>query len=580
VRDEYRYIISGEAPTTVEAPYEDVTLGVRNAIREVEELTGRRILSEEGIMTPCKDEKDGVDLYLTTSSAGGGLQMVVAGAVRMMTAESAERAALGAGAICMDVISTDDGRQPYERIQMMRALRPDMIMISGGTDGGSKTHVIEIVETVKAADPKARLGAKFKLPVVYAGNKSVVDEVKNLLDKEYALMIVDNVRPQIDVENSEPARNAIHHLFMEHVMSHAPGYDKLAKWTNIPIMPTPMGEGTMITTIAETRGENVLGVGLGGATTNVYSVFNKRFVRTVSANFGMSYSVCNVLKEAGVQNITRWVPIDVDQTDVIDRLRNKMIRPTTIPETLDDLMIEHAVAREAIRLGFRHHKLLARELRGVKEWRGVDTLFSSTYADQTYIDMLRIDTIAGTGGLLSHAPRRAQSALILIDSFQPEGVTKLAQDSVFMMPHLGILSTVQKNAAVEIFEKDCLVKLGTCIAPRGTVKEGENMMNIKAEMPDGSTISKDIQFGNIEVIPLREGESIAAEIRPARGCNVGAGSGSVLKKKIEGGAVGIIVDGRGRPLPIPEDATERKHRIQQWITSMNAYPSEFLQGGK
>ena len=129
--DEWRFLVAGEAPTTVEAPYEDVTLGVRNAVREVEELTGHRILSEDGsgIVVPY-DGRAGVDLYCTTSSAGGGLQMMVAGVIRTMTAESAERAALGAGAIVMDVIAKDDKREVYEKIQRIRTLRPDMILIA------------------------------------------------------------------------------------------------------------------------------------------------------------------------------------------------------------------------------------------------------------------------------------------------------------------------------------------------------------------------------------------------------------------------------------------------------------------
>jgi hypothetical protein len=98
---------------------------------------------------------------------------------------------------------------------------------------------------------------------------------------------------------------------MEHVMSHAPGYDKLAKWTPIPIMPTPAGEGRMFRTLAEMRNINVIGVGLGGATTNVYSVYDGKFVRTVSANLGMSYSIRNVLKEAGTANIRRWLPFEI-----------------------------------------------------------------------------------------------------------------------------------------------------------------------------------------------------------------------------------------------------------------------------
>jgi uncharacterized protein (TIGR01319 family) len=570
--DEYRFVASGEAPTTVEAPFEDVTLGVRNAIREVEELTGHKLLAPHGIITPSKGKKEGVDLYVTTSSAGGGLQMMVAGVVKTMTAESAERAALGAGSIVMDVMAVDDGRRPHEKIGRIRHLRPDMILMAGGTDGGTVRHVVETAELIDAAKPKPRLGVDFELPIVFAGNKEARIPIKRILDKTFALKVVDNIRPVLELENTDPARNVIHELFMEHVMSHAPGYNKLMKWTPIPIMPTPAAEGKMFRTIAETYNANVIGVGLGGATTNVYSMYENKFVRTVSANLGMSYSICNVLKEAGTKNIIRWMPFDIKEEDLRNRLYNKMIRPTTIPQSVEDLVVEHAVAREALRLGFEHHKLLARPLRGVQRRRTIADIFEQRAFEETYIDMLHVDWLAGTGGLLSHAPRRAQSAWMLIDGFQPEGVTKLAQDSVFMMPHLGVLSTVHPKAALEIFEKDCLVRIGVCIAPRGVGKEGEEVMNVIVHMPDNSVLEEHVDFGSIKKISLKEGEKAEVEIFPFRGGDVGRGSGKRRKVVVEGGVVGIILDARGRPLVLPDDDNERKQKLIEWFKALDAYP--------
>lgn len=140
---QYRLVVRGEAPTTVEAPFDDVTVGVANAIREVEELSGKTILGPDGKpITPARDAKTGVDLYLSTSSAGGGLQMTVTGVAKAISAESAQRAALGAGAIIIDVIAVDDGRKEFQRVERLRQLRPDMILMSGGTDGGTVNHLV------------------------------------------------------------------------------------------------------------------------------------------------------------------------------------------------------------------------------------------------------------------------------------------------------------------------------------------------------------------------------------------------------------------------------------------------------
>ena len=117
---EYRLVSRGEAPTTVEAPAEDVTRGVVNAVGEIEDLTGRKFIKDDHIWLPREGES-GCDAYVGTSSAGGGLQMMVAGVVKSMTAESAARAALGAGAIVMDSLATNDGRLNHERIERIRS---------------------------------------------------------------------------------------------------------------------------------------------------------------------------------------------------------------------------------------------------------------------------------------------------------------------------------------------------------------------------------------------------------------------------------------------------------------------------
>ena len=117
---EYRLTQRGEAPTTVEAPFEDVTRGVLNAVMEIEELSGRTIIEDDQVISPSNGTT-GVDIYISTSSAGGGLQMMVAGVVKTMSGESAERAALGAGSIVMDIIASNDGRLPHEKIKRIKA---------------------------------------------------------------------------------------------------------------------------------------------------------------------------------------------------------------------------------------------------------------------------------------------------------------------------------------------------------------------------------------------------------------------------------------------------------------------------
>jgi uncharacterized protein (TIGR01319 family) len=570
-KGEYRLTCRGEAPTTVEAPVEDVTRGVINAVREIQELRGRTFLDGDRILTPQTGE-NGTDIYISTSSAGGGLQMMVTGVVKKMTAESAARAALGAGAIVMDSIATNDRRLPHEKIERIRQLRPDMILMSGGTDNGTQKHVIAVGEMLRAAQPRPRLGQTFNLPVIYAGNPAVRDQIQKMLGDKVALQFVPNVRPTLETENLGPARDAIHELFLEHVMQQAPGYSKLMAWTDTPIMPTPGAMGLIIQALAERDKVNVVGVDIGGATTDVFSVFDGIFNRTVSANLGMSYSVSNVLAEAGIANIQRWVPFDLEEHELRDRIGNKMIRPTTIPQTLDELKIEQAISREALRLSFIQHKQFAVKLRGGQQERTIADAFDQDVSS-TLVDMMKLDLLVGSGGVLSHAPRRSQSMMMMIDAFAVEGVTELAVDSIFMMPHLGVLSTIHQAAATEVFEKDCLVRLGTCVAPVGG-KGTHPVLEVELRLPDGGTKRMSFKIGDLVHVPLGEGEVADATLTPSRHVDVGGGPGVRVSRKLRGGVVGLVFDARGRrPLPVPQDRTQRVLATRKWGDALDLYPS-------
>lgn len=562
---EYRLVSRGEAPTTVEAPFDDVTVGVTNAVRELEELTGKTLLDAEGkVLTPAQDAKIGVDLYLSTSSAGGGLQMTVAGVVKEMSAESASRAALGAGAIVVDQVAMNDGRKDYQKVERLRALRPDMILLAGGTDdGGPIPQVQEIAELLRSADPRPRLGIGLKLPVIFAGSEKMRDAVNATLADTVDIRVIDNLRPTLARENLHPAREAIHELFLEHVMQQAPGYAKLTTWTSSGVMSTPNAVGKIMETIARERNINILGVDIGGATTDVFSVFKGIYNRTVSANLGMSYSICNVLLEAGLANIMRWLPFDETDAYIRNQLRNKMIRPTTIPQDLRDLQIEQAASREALRLAFEHHKSLAREMVGVQQQRDLGELFELRGGGKTLVDMMALDMIIGSGGVLAHAPEMAQTALMLMDAYAPEGKTTLAKDSIFMMPQLGILSTLHPEAATQVFERDCLIRLADCIAPVGTAPEGEECLTARV---NGDTVT--VRFGEIKLLPLGLGETAVVEATPTRHFDLGAGKGKSVTYTVEGGTVGLIFDCRGRPIAIPHDNAARATQMVKWLEAL------------
>jgi len=178
----------------------------------------------------------------------------------------------------------------------------------------------------------------------------------------------------------------------------------------------------------------------------------------------------------------------------------------------------------------------------------------------------------GSGGVLSHAPRRQQAMLMMIDAFQPEGLTHLAVDSIFMMPQLGVLAQVNAEAATQVFERDCLIHLGTCIAPIGVGKEGEACLSIELHIANKPPITEDIPYGELRLYPLALGEKAAVKLQPSRRFDLGAGRGTAVDMEAMGGVVGMVIDTRGRPLEIPTDSAQRVTQLSKWQGALDAYP--------
>ena len=286
-------MVRREAPTTVEAPHEDVKVGLLAALGALEEAAGERILDGDRPVRPI----------LLTSSAGGGLAMVVTGLVKEVTSRSAERAALGAGAVVQDVVALNDGRVPYRKIEDLKRQRPDMVLFAGGFDGDAVSGPVFLAEILRQADLHPKLDASAALPVLYAGNVNARDLVRDTLGDGTLFRDVPNLRPASERENLEDARAAIHEMFMEHVMSHAPGYGALGSWVGSPILPTPSALARILETATRDSDVRMLVVDVGGATTDVFTAAGGQVFRTVSANLGMSYSALNVAEAGGFETI-------------------------------------------------------------------------------------------------------------------------------------------------------------------------------------------------------------------------------------------------------------------------------------
>ncbi len=471
-----------EAATTVERPHEDVSIGVLRALRALEEATGETLLENGAPVIP----------YLSTSSAGGGLAMVVTGLVKELTAETAERVALGAGAIVLDIICMNDGRTAYRQIEDLKRLRPDMVLLAGGYDSEAITAPVFLAELLVESELHPKLNPEAKLPVVYGGNINARAYVERALGDAFLFRSVPNVRPTENREETRPARAAINEIFMDHVMSMAPGYEKLKPWVRAPIRPTPAAFGDIMALASTELDGTILAIDIGGATTDVFTACGGEVVRTVSANIGMSYSILNVARLAGASAITELLAIDMTERELWNHIGNKYTQPTSLPTTREEAMVEWATAAIAIREAANEH---LRVLRAMPERERPGSAIVGTAEP----GIAGYDLIIGSGGILSHSPREA-AAKILLDALHPSDTVKLAVDRAFMFPHLGVLSEVDEELAKELFFDLALVDLGTAeenkaAAGRGRVASNAGAPAGKAGEPADGVIGSAARLG-------------------------------------------------------------------------------------
>ncbi len=481
-----------DTPTTVEKPHEDVQEGLTNLIREFE----KRTASDFGY----KGNSIAIE-YLTTSSAGGGLQILVFGLSSVETGTIAEMTAYGAGGIVLKTFTVDDKISPVSKMRLMQELHPDMILMAGGIDGGAIAPIVELAEILSLAKPTPKFRQGEKIPLVFCGNVEAREFVADILDDNFEVHIVDNVRPDMETLVTEPAKREIHKLFMENVMERAPGYSGLKEIVSADILPTPAGVEKILLRYAEKRGDNIAMVDIGGATTDIFTVLKGIHNRTVAANIGMSYSLSNILADTGINPIMSHLE-GIDENSVRDYIANKTLNPTYVPNSFVEKNIEHACATEGIRIAWEMHRAMnfkaakvgfldrrKKWLKDANPWEEV--LFLNR--KEEFFQLSEISLIIGAGGVISHMP--AQRALTLLaEAFKPSGITEIAVDKFFKSPHLGVLSTVNQEEAVRLFERECLEFIGHVIAPMGKCKgkialRVENLRNNELfEIPYGQTL--------------------------------------------------------------------------------------------
>lgn len=564
VNADYRLIARTEAPSTVEPPWNDLMASVRQAITQISEITGWPLLSPQGQIITPQQQSGGVDAVAVITSASPPLRLLLAGVMRDISLDSAQRALSNTYSAVEGLVSlgrrdestnstnsTNDDIQG--QVELFLGLKPDAVVIVGGIDGGASRPVLQAAEAVAIASFTLPQGER--PPIVYAGNADLRSEVADIVGAEAELRAIDNVRPRLDLENPGPLQAELEELYRQRKMGRLPGFGTLASWSRVPVLPAAKAFAYTIQYLASLDGINVLGVDVGGGTSTMTSRVDDNLDLAIRSDVGMSYNATRLLDEVPPESISRWLPFEIEPAEIRNILHNKAIHYRTLPQTREELLLEQAVAREIMRL-------LLRDM--MPRWPDGDS--------RLYTDLLpKFHLIVGGGGVLANAPNSGQAALMLLDALQPVGVTGLVLDQSRLVAPLAAVAMLNPLAAAQVTERDALRNLGTVVAPVGAAREGEVALTFKIDYDDGRSLEVEVPYGSLEVIPLATGQTADLELRPTRRFDVGLGTrGQAGTTKVEGGHLGIIIDARGRPLPIAQDPAEQQEKMQRWLWDMGS----------
>lgn len=550
VEGEYRFIASGSAPSTVEAPFKDVSEGARNAIENLQAVLGKTLLDGgRNLITPSQSNGTGVDALVVTLSAGPTIRAVIVGLLKDVSLESARRLAESTYARIVETISMSDPRKPDQQIDAILRAKPDLIVIAGGTDGGASRSIHKLLEPIGLA---SFLTPEEKRPfMLFAGNEKIKDEVKETLEKQAAVLrFSPNVRPSLETEDLDPAQSELAQMVVDIRKRQIQGVDLLNVWSGGHVLPTGYATGRMVRFLAKiyASSKGILSVDIGASAAIISAGFKDKATLNIYPQFGLGENLAGLLNYTTLEDILRWSALDISIGVLRDYLYQKSLYPSAIAATKEDLAMAHAAARQALFLAMQSAKRdFPRAAAHIKP--NLTPLF---------------EPILAGGGALSNASHPGQALLLLLDSLQPVGVTTIILDQNNLLPLLGAAASQNNILPVQVLESGAFLSVGTVVSPVADANYGTPILRAKLTYANGSEARADLKFGSLETLPLPSGETGTLEIQALRGADIGFGAGRGSKFPVSGGALGVVFDGRGRPLNLPADGVRRRELIKKW----------------
>lgn len=552
VEGRYRFLGQGSVPTTMGAPTNDVSVGVKAALDKLHDITGRILFNAEGqLIVPSQPNGSGVDACVATVSVGPPLKVVAIGLLEDVSAESAKNLASTTYARVVETMSLNDRRGTVARLDTILQIYPDLIIVAGGIEAGATKSVVDLLEAVGLA---CYLVPKEQRPeVLYAGNSALVKEVQEAIGNLVNLHVAPNVRPSYESEQLTPSQPALAQIFRLVRSRQIRGIQEVDLWTGNQLMPAATAFGRTIRYISKEYAnthKGVLGIDVGASATTVASAFSGDLRLSIHPGLGLGENLPEILNLCSLDDITRWIPVDVSDTYVRDYIYNKALYPTSLPMTSDELATEQALACQAMLLAVKQASKsyppnLAGSMPGLLPW---------------------FEPIIASGSVLTKPPSRSQALMMVLNALQPTGVTTIALDRNNLAVSLGATARVTPLLTVQSLDATNFANLCTIISLVGNAPLGTPILRVRMTGEEGVESEQEIKYGSLVVIKLPLGQAGTLHLTPLHRFDVGMGGlGRGGTVKVIGGIMGVVIDARGRPLRLPPEPSRRRELLNNWL---------------
>jgi hypothetical protein len=552
VEDQFRLLARAQAPTTSAAPARDITIGLREALRGLERITGRTLLRDDRIVTPRAEDGVGVDGVALVTSVGGPLKLLVAGPGREALAGLLHRS-LGGLFAQLDALpqappaDAAHAAEWQQLVAQVHAAHPHALLILGSPFGNGRTQagaadtpqgIAAWLDMLRQTVGYEEEAGALELPVLISATPPDATAFAEAV-RARAVQAVEPLSPS----TLSPINRAVGALYESAVLGPLPGYAALRAQTSAPPLAGITSLAGAARYLAQHVQTNVVAVDVGAsATTLIGATPSGDFLTAAAATAGVGPGAGTVLRARGYQAIQQWLSEPVGEDEIREYVLSRMLRPHAIPTSPRELRMEHALAREAISLAL--------------------------HAPGSRLSGLHpLEVILGTGGVLAAAPHPGMAALILLDALQPRGISSLVLDTSAIMPMLGAAAAIDQSAAAAVADGDAVaLQLGTVVSAVGMEQDGQPAVRVSLEFADGRSHIEDVAWGSIVRLPLAPGEQARLGLTPAAGVDIGVGVGQHARATdpVEGGALGLLIDARGRPLALPRDPVQRVALLSSW----------------